>query len=131
MKAWIYIIIAAIITICWSTSLKYIQGDLIIKTIKSLDLFNLEFLKLIIPLIGYFIFGLTMVIFISKAAKILPMSVVYAVWMGLSLVFQALMDVYFFHDQFTFLQILFIVLVIIGVIGMKQNTQKYEANQED
>ena len=126
MKAWIYIIISAIITICWSTSLKYIQGDLIVSKIKSLQVFNLDFLILIIPLTGYFIFGLTMVIFISKAAKILPMSVVYAVWMGLSLVFQALMDVYFFHDQFTLLQIFFIMLVIIGVIGMKQNIKKYE-----
>jgi multidrug transporter EmrE-like cation transporter len=51
------------------------------------------------------------------------MSVAYAVWMGLAMVIQTGVDIFFFKDSFNMFQLFFISLILIGVIGMRGNTK--------
>jgi small multidrug resistance pump len=51
------------------------------------------------------------------------MSVAYAVWMGLAMIIQTGVDIFFFKDSFNMFQLLFISLILMGVIGMRGNTK--------
>jgi multidrug transporter EmrE-like cation transporter len=51
------------------------------------------------------------------------MSVAYAVWMGLAMVIQTGVDIFFFKDSFNMFQLFFISLILLGVIGMRGNTK--------
>lgn len=95
-------------------------GDRMLK----FDIFDLEFLILIIPAILYLILGLIIVIFVSKAYKLLPMSIVYAAWMGLTIFIQSVIDLFYFKEVFNNYQFFFVGIILIGIIGMKINTNK-------
>jgi multidrug transporter EmrE-like cation transporter len=51
------------------------------------------------------------------------MSVAYAVWMGLAMIIQTGVDIFFFKDSFNMFQLFFISLILLGVIGMRGNTK--------
>lgn len=124
MKAWFYIIIAAIFQTFWGITLKVLDFKKIVLMIREGTIVNIEFIYALIPLILYFIIGLVIVIFISKAYKLMPMSIVYAYWMGLTLVFQSIIDVLYFKEHFEWIQFGFLFLILVGIIGMKLSTTK-------
>jgi quaternary ammonium compound-resistance protein SugE len=124
MKAWIYVFIAAIFQVLWGITLKkFLHFDVIWNYIKQGKILNPQFGLELIPLIAYFIIGLVIVYFISSAYKLIPMSVAYAVWMGLAMVIQTGVDIFFFKDSFNMFQLFFISLILMGVIGMRGNTK--------
>lgn len=124
MKAWIYVFIAAIFQVLWGITLKkFLHFDVLWNYIKSGQIANTQFAMELIPLIAYFIIGLVIVYFISSAYKLIPMSVAYAVWMGLAMVIQTGVDIFFFKDSFNLYQLFFISLILVGVIGMRGNTK--------
>ena len=51
--------------------------------------------------------------------KALPLSVAYAVWGGAGAALIVLIDVFFFGQSLSALQVGFICLIIIGVVGVK------------
>ena len=124
MRAWIYIIIAALFQTFWGITLKILDFKKIITMISAGQIFNLEFVLTLIPLLLYFGIGLVIVMVISKAYKLMPMSIVYAYWMGLTLVFQSVIDLLYFNEHFEWIQFGFLGLILIGIIGMKLSTSK-------
>jgi paired small multidrug resistance pump len=64
--------------------------------------------------------------FLSKACENLPTGTVYAVFAGIGTVGTALMDVFFFEESLSTGKIFFIVVLIIGVIGLKLADEKEE-----
>jgi multidrug transporter EmrE-like cation transporter len=124
LKAWIYIFIAALFQSMWGITLKMCQFGKIGDRILKFEIFDLEFLILIIPAILYLILGLIIVIFVSKAYKLLPMSIVYAAWMGLTIFIQSIIDLFYFKEVFNNYQFFFVGVILIGIIGMKINTKK-------
>lgn len=123
--AWIYLIIASLMEILWMVSLKYLN----MKDIRELEWImffrNTIGIKTIFPLLGYIIFGLLNVYFISLAMKSIPMSMAFAVWMGLALFGSTCLDVYYFKQSVSPFQMVCLGLILFGVMGLK-----YSANQQ-
>lgn len=57
--------------------------------------------------------------FLARAVEGLPGGTVYAVFAGVGTIGTFLMDVYLFGEHISLAKIFFIVLIIIGVIGLK------------
>lgn len=57
--------------------------------------------------------------FLAKAVEGLPGGTVYAIFAGVGTIGTFLMDVYLFGEHINAVNILFIVLIVTGVIGLK------------
>lgn len=124
MKAWIFIFIAVILQTLWGMVLKVLDFEVVLKLIQQGVVFQLDFILKLLPILAYFGLGLAIAIVISKAYKLLPMSIVYAAWMGLTLLLQVAVDVFFYGEKMQLVQYLFISFILIGILGMKLSDPK-------
>ena len=124
MKAWIFIFIAVILQTLWGMVLKVLDFEVAFKSIQQGEVFQLDFILKLLPILAYFGLGLAIAIVISKAYKLLPMSIVYAAWMGLTLLLQVAVDVFFYGEKMQLVQYLFISFILIGILGMKLSDPK-------
>lgn len=124
MRAWIYIIAAAIMQTAWGVVLKILDFKKAIALICSGQVSDAAFLAQVVPLILYLLLGLFIAVVISKAYKMLSMSIVYASWMGLSLSFQVIVDVFYYGEKMLIWQYLFIFFILLGILGMKLSNPK-------
>lgn len=60
--------------------------------------------------------------FLALATKHLPLSIAYPIWTGIGAVGAILVGVIFFKDQIAPLTWLFIVMLIVGIIGIKMTS---------
>jgi quaternary ammonium compound-resistance protein SugE len=91
-----------------------------IATIKVTTLFSdYHAWQPILPLLGYIFFGLGNIYFFSLAMKDIPASTAFAVWMALALIFTKVVDVVIFQQPYNLQQIVFTILILIGIVGMK------------
>jgi multidrug transporter EmrE-like cation transporter len=51
--------------------------------------------------------------------KTIPAGIAYATWMSVALVFVKISDVVIFKQPITFLHVVFILLILVGVVGLK------------
>ena len=58
-------------------------------------------------------------VFLALALKELPLGVTYIMWVGFGIVGTTILGVLLFQEKLTLLQIISIILIIIGVIGLK------------
>lgn len=117
--AWLYLFIASCLEVCWIYTLKVLDMKKIAQ-IKPLTLFTgLDSWKVLLPLIGYIVFGLSNVIAISKAMKTIPAGTAFAAWMGLALVATKAIDILYFKQPYNIQQLVFTFLVLVGIVGMK------------
>lgn len=124
MKAWIYILVAVVLQTLWGIVLKVLDFKKVWAHIKVGDIFNMTFVQDTMPLVLYLILGLVIAIVISKAYKLLPMSIVYAAWMGLTLALQVMVDVFLYDEKMKFIQYFFILMILVGILGMKLSNPK-------
>jgi quaternary ammonium compound-resistance protein SugE len=99
---WLYILIAGIFEIGWVFSLKSTQG-----------------FTRFLPMISYALCGLGAAFFLSQAMKSLPMGTSYAVWVGIAIVGSNILGMAILGEPYTLARITFILLITIGVIGLK------------
>jgi quaternary ammonium compound-resistance protein SugE len=99
---WIYLFAAGFMEIGWVMSLKFSQG----------------FTKLI-PMVFYAIFGFLGAYFFSHSLKTLPVSLAYSIWAGIAVIGTSLADVFFLKHEISPVKILFILLILIGIVGLK------------
>lgn len=99
---WTYLILAGILEIFWATCLKFSNGFTILK-------FS------ILTIIGM-IFSF---IFLAQATKILPLGTSYAIWTGIGALGSVIVGIILFKETFTFMRILFVIFLLIGIIGLK------------
>jgi quaternary ammonium compound-resistance protein SugE len=118
MSAWLFLLIASCLEVCWIYTLKVLDMKKIIH-IKPAELFTKQSLLAILPLVGYIIFGLSNVIAITKAMKTISAGTAFAVWMGLALVATKMIDILYFKQPYNTHQIVFTLLVLIGIVGLK------------
>ena len=99
---WWYLLIAGFLEVVWVVALKYSEG----------------FGKLwpsaisIAGMIGS-------VYFLSKALVNLPLGTAYAVWTGIGVVGSVIFGIILFHNSMEPLRLLFIILIITGIIGLR------------
>ncbi|WP_334333376.1 DMT family transporter [Companilactobacillus sp. HBUAS59544] len=99
---WIYLIIAGLLEVAWSTTMKLSHG----------------FSKISYTI--YTIIGLCLsMLFLSLAIKKLPMSLAYPIWTGIGAVGSVIAGVILFGDKLSPLTWVFVVLLLVSIIGIK------------
>lgn len=116
---WISLLLASVFETLWASSLKFLSLTRIKNSISEFGIISKNSFYSIIPLCTYVIFGILNIACFSYACKLLPLTICFAVWMGLALFIQTLIDVFFFKERFNFKQILFMTILMIGIIGLK------------
>lgn len=99
---WTYVLFAAIVEVFWVLGLRFSETPL-------------EWVGTIVAIVFSFYF-------IIKACEVLPSGTVYAVFTGSGAAAIVLIDAFIFHADFSIPQLIFIVLIIIGVVGIKMTT---------
>lgn len=99
---WIVLICASCCELGFTVCMKLSDG---FKNIK----FTL--LTVVITFVGIFL--------LSVATKTLPLGIAYAVWTGLGTVFTVLFGIFVFGESRDKRKLLFILMVIAGVIGLR------------
>lgn len=102
---WIYLIIAGIFEVVWATTMKMSEGFSI------LGYSIATILGMIISFGGLIL-----------ATKDLQLSIAYPIWTGIGAVGSIVVGVVLFHDHFSPITWLFVVLLVIGLIGIKLTT---------
>lgn len=59
---------------------------------------------------------------VIDATKSLPVGTVYAIFVGIGAAGTVIVDMLFFDQPFTFMKILLVTLLILGIIGLKLST---------
>ncbi len=116
---WTYLILASAMEMCWMISLKYLD----FKAIKNIEwvqfLQSNQGILTMLPLIAYILFGLGNVVFFSMATKSIPLATAFAVWLGVALVGTVIIDLLYYKINYSVLQLVFLLLIVVGVIGLK------------
>lgn len=102
MKAWIFLFIAGLLEVAWAIGLKYSQGfTRLFPSVITVSGMILSFY------------------FLSQALKWLPIGTAYAVWTGIGAVGTILCGIIFFGEPKDWPRILFMLMIVIGIIGLK------------
>src|SRR5258708_15587113 len=119
--AWMYLLVASLLEIAWTFSLKFMD----VKKIKAIywpGIFSKkENWMILAPFAGYVLFGVGNILFFSMAMKQIPASTALAVWMGVTLIGVKLVDTGIFKEPCNWYQFLYMGLILIGIVGLKRN----------
>ena len=61
--------------------------------------------------------------FLAPAIKTIPIGVAYAIWAGVGIVAVAIIGFFFFEQRLSFLQYLFIAMILMGAVGLRLTTE--------
>ena len=100
--AWSLLLIAGVLEIIWSSSMKASDGF-------TKPLFT--GITLVAASISFWLLGLAM--------KSLPLGTAYAVWTGIGAVGAAIIGIVFFNEPATATRILCIAAIVAGIAGLK------------
>lgn len=99
---WVYLVIAGLLEVFWSTCLKFSEGFTIMKFT-------------VLTIIGM-VFSF---LFLSQATKQLPLGTSYAIWTGIGALGAVVVGIVLFKESVTAPRMLFVALLLIGIIGLK------------
>lgn len=117
--SWLYLLLAATFEAAWTYCLKLMQFKEL-KLLNFSNFFSFDVgLKIWTPFLGYIVLGIANVFFFSLATRQIPLATAFAVWTGTSLLLIKLCEVLFFHQKILSLEVLFMMLIMIGIIGLK------------
>ena len=102
---WFILFLAGLAEIAWAVALKYADG------------FH-KLVPTIITVVGY----VASLLLLSKALEKLPLGTAYAIWTGIGMVGTALLGILLFKEQLTLVQAIFLLMIIIGIVGLKLAT---------
>lgn len=117
--AWLYLFIAALFESAWTFSLKFMRfGDL--KTLRFTNFYKTaEGLPILVPFVGYILFGIGNIYFFSMAIKHVSTATAYAVWTAITLVLIKLAEVAIFKQKISWLEVFFMMMIMAGIMGLK------------
>jgi len=99
---WLMLLLAGIFEIIWAVAMKYSSGFTVL-------------VPSIITIITYILSA----VFLAFALKYLPLGVAYVMWVAFGIIGTSILGILLFSEKLTALQIISIILIIIGVIGLK------------
>jgi quaternary ammonium compound-resistance protein SugE len=76
-------------------------------------------LPVVLPFVGYVLFGLANIYFFSTAIKQIPTAMAFAVWTATTLIFLKIAEVSFFHQRISWPEVIFMMLIMVGILGLK------------
>jgi quaternary ammonium compound-resistance protein SugE len=110
--------LAATLETCWMFSLKFLAFSKF-KLLTFQNFFTSEGLNIWLPLAGYILFGIANVYFFSLAMKTIPSAIAFTIWTAMSITFIKIVEVTFFKGTLSALEVFFLALVLIGIVGLK------------
>lgn len=99
---WLILIIAGLFEVCWAVGLKYSEG----------------FTKLGWSIFTIITLGISMFL-LAYSLKTLPVGTAYAVWTGIGAIGTAILGMILFNESKDVLRIVFILLIVAGIAGLK------------
>ncbi|WP_342554135.1 multidrug efflux SMR transporter [Paenibacillus sp. FSL R7-0652] len=111
---WVYLVLAIIFEVAGTTSMKLSNG----------------FTKLI-PSILLIVFYLGSLSFLTLTLKKIDVSVAYAVWSGMGIVFISCIGLLYFNERFSLVKFIAIVLIIVGVVTLNLTKDQQTNSQEE
>jgi len=99
---WLMLLLAGIFEIVWAVAMKYSNG-----------------FSVIIPSIITAVTYILSAVFLALALKNLPLGMAYVMWVGFGIVGTTILGVLLFSEKLTVLQILSIIMIMLGIIGLK------------
>jgi quaternary ammonium compound-resistance protein SugE len=102
---WIILVLAGLFEVIWAVGLKYVQG------------FNRP-IPLLITVTGM----IASMWLLTIAMKTLPLGTAYAVWVGIGTIGAFLAGIALFGESLTWLRVTSIMLVVLGLAGLKLST---------
>jgi len=117
--AWIYLILAATCETAWTFCLKFMKfADL--KTLRFITFYRWQGgLPVLLPFIGYILFGLANIYLFSLAIKQLPTAIAFAVWTAATLVLIKISELAFFQQWISVVEIYFMLMIMVGILGLR------------
>ena len=100
--AWILLVVAGLLEVCWAIGLKYTDG--FTRPLPSV-------------LTGAAI--VASMVLLSAAARTLPIGTAYAVWVGIGAAGAAILGMVLFGEPATPLRLAFLGLLVVSVLGLK------------
>jgi quaternary ammonium compound-resistance protein SugE len=76
-------------------------------------------LPILLPFLGYIIFGIGNIYFFSLALKKIPTATAFAVWTAVAIILMKITEMLFFKGKIAFMEILFMFLITTGIVGLK------------
>ncbi len=101
-SAWVLLLIAGLLEVVWSISMKASQG---------FTKHHFTAITVIAAWLSFWLLGL--------ALRQLPVGTAYAVWTGIGAVGAAALGIVLFGESLTFARIGCIVLILCGILGLK------------
>lgn len=101
---WLYVIVAGILEIVWAVSLKYTEG-----------------FTCLWPSVLTGVAMLGSIFLLEESLKSIPIGTAYAVWTGIGAAGTAVIGILYLGEAKDLGRILCILLIILGVIGLKFN----------
>jgi quaternary ammonium compound-resistance protein SugE len=105
--AWTLLFIAGVFEIGWAVGMKYTEG-----------------FSRLWPTVGVILSMLLSVYFLSLAIKTIPVGTAYAVWTGIGVIGTTLFGIILFNESAHILRLLFILLILVSVVGLKLVTKQ-------
>ena len=99
---WIMLVLAGIFEVTWACAMKYSDGFT-------------EIMPTVITAVGY----IASAVFLAVALKDLPLGTAYAMWTGFGIVGTSVLGVFLFQEKLTLPQIVCILLIVTGIVGLK------------
>lgn len=117
--SWLYLIGAAISQMGWAYSIKYIQWEAL-KSLRWSTFYRPDVgLPTLLPWVGYVVFGIVNTVLLAAAMRTIPTTTAFSVWMALTLIFLKTADIVWLKLNWSWSELFFIVLITIGIIGLK------------
>ncbi len=103
--AWIILVIAGLLEVCWAIGLKYTEG----------------FTRLW-PTVGTVLAMVLSIWLLGIAMKSLPVGTAYSVWVGVGAVGTVILGIVLFGEPANAARVISVALIIAGIIGLKLAT---------
>jgi quaternary ammonium compound-resistance protein SugE len=100
--AWVYLVVAGVFEIGWATGLKHTQGFT-------------KFWPSVLTAIAIVV----SMSFLALAVRTIPIGTGYAIWTGIGVAGTAAISILHFAEPVTAWQLLFLLMVVGGIIGLK------------
>lgn len=100
--AWLILILAGLLEVVWASALKCTDG--FTKVLPTS-------ITLVTMLLSFW--------FLSVAMRTLPLGIAYAIWTGIGIIGTVVFGIVWLGESTSFLKILFIGLILVGILGLK------------
>ncbi len=103
--AWVYLTVAGLLEVVWAYRMKSVGFTKTWPAIITVAVMVASFLLL------------------DRAMKSLPLGISYTVWVGIGAVGSVLVGAWFLKERLSIPQIVFLVLIGVGIVGLKLTTK--------